>query len=251
MDKRRLVNFILIFGALSVSLSPSFADAISEAFKENIYQVGRLKPIDSVLTVKVGDQAPDFTLSSVSGEKITLSKIRSKKNVVLSFVPAAWTPVCSDQWPGYNIIKEIFDQNDATLLGITVDNIPTLFAWTNQMGKLWFPVLSDFWPHGKVAKSYGLLRSNGVSERALLIIDKRNHSIYRCARYQRETPSRGSCQRIEKVKKITIVKCQNPKFIICLPAGGWSFRLDLTSGLWNLSSAVAGVLILRFLVLMD
>jgi peroxiredoxin (alkyl hydroperoxide reductase subunit C) len=173
MQKKRLTNFIWIIGVLSVFISTSIAYAISEAYKENIYQVGTLKPIDSVLKVKVGDRAPDFTLSAVSGEKIRLSQFRGKKNVVLSFVPAAWTPVCSDQWPGYNIVKDIFDQNEAILLGITVDNIPTLFAWTNQMGKLWFPVLSDFWPHGAVAKKYGVLRSNGVSERALFVIDKK------------------------------------------------------------------------------
>jgi len=68
----------------------------------------------------------------------------------------------------------LFEQHDAILLGITVDNIPTLFAWTQQMGsELWFPVLSDFWPHGAVASKYGLLRSDGVSERALIFIDKR------------------------------------------------------------------------------
>lgn len=173
MNKSRLANLIWIVGVLSIFISTSIAYAISEAYKENIYQVGTLKPIDSVLKVKVGDRAPDFTLPSVSGEKITLSQFRGKKNVVISFVPAAWTPVCSDQWPGYNIIKDIFDQNDAILLGITVDNIPTLFAWTNQMGKLWFPVLSDFWPHGEVAKKYGILRSDGVSERALFIINKK------------------------------------------------------------------------------
>jgi peroxiredoxin (alkyl hydroperoxide reductase subunit C) len=123
--------------------------------------------------VKVGDRAPNFTLPAVSGEKVSLSQYLGKKNVVLSFVPAAWTPVCSDQWPGYNIAKDIFEQNNAILLGITVDNIPTLFAWTNQMGKLWYPVLSDFWPHGAVAKRYGVLRTNGVSERALFIINKK------------------------------------------------------------------------------
>jgi peroxiredoxin (alkyl hydroperoxide reductase subunit C) len=68
--------------------------------------------------------------------------------------------------------RELFEQNDAILLGVTVDNIPTLFAWTRQMGELWFPVLSDFWPHGAVADRYGLLRSDGVSERALIFIDK-------------------------------------------------------------------------------
>ena len=173
MPKNRFANLILIIGVLSVFVSIPMAYGLSDTFKENIYEVGTLKPIDSVPKLKVGDQAPNFTLPAVSGEKVSLSQYREKKNVVLSFVPAAWTPVCSDQWPGYNIVKDIFDQNDAILLGITVDNIPTLFSWTNQMGKLWFPVLSDFWPHGAVAKRYGVLRSNGVSERALFIIDKK------------------------------------------------------------------------------
>jgi peroxiredoxin (alkyl hydroperoxide reductase subunit C) len=159
-------------GLLAILLAtPAFG--ASAAFKDNIYNPGQLKPIDSELKVKIGDQAPDFTLPSVSGEKVTLSRYRGKKNVVISFVPAAWTPVCSDQWPGYNIVKDMFDMNDGVLLGITVDNIPTLYAWTKQMGKLWFPVLSDFWPHGEVAARYGVLRSGGVSERALFYIDKK------------------------------------------------------------------------------
>jgi peroxiredoxin (alkyl hydroperoxide reductase subunit C) len=165
--------FILLIGAfvLSIAFVPK-AYSLSDAFKNNIYDVGILKPKDSILRVKVGEPAPDFTLKSVSGEMISLKQYRGKKNVVISFVPAAWTPVCSDQWPGYNIVKDIFDKHDAVLLGITVDSIPTLFSWTNQMGNLWFPVLSDFWPHGNVAKKYGVLRSDGVSERALFVIDK-------------------------------------------------------------------------------
>ena len=144
----------------------------SAAYKDNIYNPGQLKPIDSKLKVKIGEPAPDFTLPSITGEEVTLSQFKGKKHVVISFVPAAWTPVCSDQWPGYNIVKGMFDENEAILLGITVDNIPTLYAWTKQMGKLWFPVLSDFWPHGAVADLYGVLRSDGVSERALIFIDK-------------------------------------------------------------------------------
>lgn len=151
----------------------SIAYGVSEMFKDYIYQPGTLKPIDSKPKLKVGDKAPDFTLPSISGEKVSLSQYRGKKNVVISFVPAAWTPVCSDQWPGYNLVKDIFDEHDAILLGITVDNIPTLYAWTRPMGDVWFPVLSDFWPHGKVAQKYGILRSNGVSERALFVIDKK------------------------------------------------------------------------------
>ena len=162
-----------ITGLLAFLLLVSNALSRSEAYKENIYDPGQLKPTDSTLKVKVGDPAPGFTLPAVSGGEISLSQYRGKKNVVLSFVPAAWTPVCSDQWPGYNIAKDYFEESDAVLLGITVDNIPTLYSWTKQMGKLWFPVLSDFWPHGAVGKKYGVLRSSGVTERAIFVIDKR------------------------------------------------------------------------------
>lgn len=137
-----------------------------------IYDPGKLRPIDSELKVTVGDIAPDFNLPSIHGENIHLRQFRGKKNVVLSFVPAAWTPVCSDQWPGYNIAQNIFENQEAVLLGITVDNIPTLHAWVQQMGSLWFDVLSDFWPHGDVASMYGVLRSDGTADRVLIFIDK-------------------------------------------------------------------------------
>jgi peroxiredoxin len=163
---------VLLAGVLVLTCL-GLAYGLSEQFQGKVYRVGQLKPIDSQLKVRGGEKAPDFTLPALSGEKITLSQYAGKKNVVISFVPAAWTPVCSDQWPGYNIAKELFEENDAVLLGITVDNLPTLHAWTQEMGGLWFPVLSDFWPHGAVAKRYGVLRSDGTTERALLVIDKR------------------------------------------------------------------------------
>jgi peroxiredoxin len=167
----RIIKLSIVLAAVLVCLgSPS--SGRSEELKKSIYNPGKQKPIDSVLKVKVGEIAPDFVLPSVSGEKISLHQFLGKKNVVISFVPAAWTPVCSEQWPGYNIVKDVFSETDAVLLGITVDNIPTLHAWTNQLGSVWFHVLSDFWPHGAVAKTYGVLRSDGVTERALFIIDK-------------------------------------------------------------------------------
>ena len=168
-------RFVLILLTLSFTghLLGTTVYGRSNAFRDNIYDPGILKPVDSTLKTRVGDKAPDFTLPAVAGGKVSLHEYFGEKNVVISFVPAAWTPVCSDQWPGYNIVKDIFDQHDAVLLGITVDNIPSQFAWINQMGTLWFPVLSDFWPHGAVARRYGVLRSDGVSERALFVIDKK------------------------------------------------------------------------------
>lgn len=169
----RFTNCLMfLLGIFVLAVGAASAQTHSDAFKGQIYHPGALKPVDSAVKVKIGDQAPAFTLKAVGGGRVSLDQYRGKKNVVLSFVPAAWTPVCSDQWPGYNILKDLFDAHEAVLLGITVDNIPTLFAWTQQMGALWFPVLSDFWPHGRTAVRYGVLRSDGTAERALFVIDK-------------------------------------------------------------------------------
>jgi peroxiredoxin len=167
---------LLTWSVALTCLAPAYG--LSEQFQGRIYPTPKLKPVDSQPKIRIGDKAPDFTLPSLSGGEVTLSQFRGKKNVVISFIPAAWTPVCSEQWPGYNIVQDVFTQNDAILLGITVDNVPTLYAWTEQMGGVWFPVLSDFWPHGKVADGYGVLRSGGVSERAIFIIDKQGTVRY-------------------------------------------------------------------------
>ncbi len=169
MNRFQKLLLIMTAGSL-LTAAPAFG--LSDAYKDNIYDPGQMKPVDSILKVRIGDPAPDFSLPSVSGETVGLRQFREKQHVVISFVPAAWTPVCSDQWPGYNIARPLFEKYDAVLLGITVDNIPTLHAWTNQMGDLWFPALSDFWPHGGVADAFGVLRSDGMTERALFVIDK-------------------------------------------------------------------------------
>jgi len=175
MKKRnpQLPAFVLSLGlALALWAAPVSALELNEM----IFDPGQLKPIDSVLKVRPGQQAPDFALPAIMGDgsrqTLRLSDYRGKQNVLLSFVPAAFTPVCSDQWPGYNLAREIFDAHDTIVLGISADNLPSLFAWVKEMRGLWFPVLSDFWPHGKVASEYGLFRTNGTTERAVVIIDK-------------------------------------------------------------------------------
>lgn len=180
-------RFLLII-ACCLGLVP-VGDGFAESFRDSVYDPGKLKPVDSTLKVKVGEPAPDFTLPAVAGEPVTLSHYRDRKHVVISFVPAAWTPVCSDQWPGYNIVQSLFDKNDAVLLGITVDNLPTLHAWTRQMGDLWFPVLSDFWPHGAVADRYGVLRSDGMFRARPVCCRQDGHSQSR-PRLRYQCPSR-------------------------------------------------------------
>jgi peroxiredoxin len=190
-----VLSFFLICTALS-------AVAASDALQEGIYQVGMLKPVDSTLRVKVGDKAPDFTLRSVSGGTLSLKDYIGKKNIMISFVPAAWTPVCSDQWPGYNLAQEEFEKFDTMIIGISVDNIPTLYAWTKTMGALWFPVLSDFWPHGKTAETYGVLRTDGTTERAIFIVDK--EGVIRFINVNdinKRPPLEGIISELEKLKK--------------------------------------------------
>jgi len=171
MSKRIMSSVLVVSLCAFLSITTSAFPA-SEQFEGRIFDAGKLKPLDSQPKLKVGDRAPEFSLLSLSGETVSLSQFLGKKNVVISFVPAAWTPVCSEQWPGYNLAKSLFERNEATVVGITTDNLPTLYAWTQQMGGVWFPVLSDFWPHGEVSSKYGVLRTGGVSERALFVIDK-------------------------------------------------------------------------------
>ena len=197
---KKNICLVLLVGVITVFLARAIG--LPQVPREDIYNPGALKPTDSTLKVKVGDPLPDFTLPAVSGGQVSLSQFLGKKNVVISFIPAAWTPVCSDQWPGYNIAKGIFDKNDAVLLAISVDNIPTLFAWTNHMGNLWFPVLSDFWPHGAFARKLGILRSNGVSERALFMVDKKGIIRYIDVHDINKRPSLGDIAReLERLEK--------------------------------------------------
>lgn len=163
--------WIVVAALLGVLCSGAVAQE-DPRFQSSIYQTGPLKPIDSGPSLKAGDMAPDFNLPSIDGGRVTLGQFRGKKNVVLSFIPAAWTPVCSGQWPGYNIARDLFDKADAVVVGISVDNVPTLHAWVRQMGGLWFPVASDFHPHGQTAKAYGVLRTTGEAERALVLVDQ-------------------------------------------------------------------------------
>ena len=169
--KRHL--FALLIFAVSLPLVPSLALAQETGIPtERIFETGQLKPLDSELKVKIGDPAPDFSLPTIDGGRVALSDFRGKKTVVLSFVPAAWTPVCSGQWPGYNIVQDMFEETQTELIGVSVDNVPTLHAWVQEMGGVWFTVASDFHPHGQLADALGVLRSTGEAERSLFLIDK-------------------------------------------------------------------------------
>lgn len=122
-------------------------------------------------TLKVGDVAPDFTLRTGNREEWHLADFRGKKNVVLAFVPFAFSGVCSTQLPSYEAELERFKDVDTEVVSISMDSGYALNAWAKSMGTS-FPLLSDFYPQGKVVDLYGLRHRVGMSNRALIVIDK-------------------------------------------------------------------------------
>jgi peroxiredoxin len=119
-------------------------------------------------TLKVGDEAPDFTLKDQDRQDFTLSAHRGKK-VVLNFYPAAFSGVCTKQMPRIEEQKALFG-DDTVIVGISVDGVSANKVFKEQTG-IAFPLLSDFYPHGEVAEKYGVFLPVGVSERAVIGID--------------------------------------------------------------------------------
>jgi peroxiredoxin len=124
------------------------------------------------MAVEVGSQAPDFTLNDYNREKVSLADFQGKKNVLLVFYPFAFSGICTGEL--CQVRDEIADyQNDSVqVLGVSVDTPFSLKAWAEQQGYT-FPLLSDFWPHGEVAKAYGVFNETaGMAVRGTFLIDK-------------------------------------------------------------------------------
>ena len=120
----------------------------------------------------VGDPAPDFTLATHNEGELNLAWYRGRRNVVLAFYPADWTPVCATQVPEYQKNIERFDELDCQLLCLSCDSVPCHIAWARSLGGLDFPLMADFWPHGDVARKYGVMGRKGYAERTVFLIDK-------------------------------------------------------------------------------
>jgi peroxiredoxin len=120
-----------------------------------------------------GEEAPDFELRSHRGGTVKLSDFRGKKNIVLAFHPLAFTPVCANQMRAYESDLAQFEKAGAAVFGISIDAQPAKAAWAKALDSISYDLLSDFHPHGDVAKKYGVFREKeGFSERAIFVIDK-------------------------------------------------------------------------------
>jgi mycoredoxin-dependent peroxiredoxin len=124
------------------------------------------------MAVEVGDEAPDFELKDQHGTPVTLSGFRGEKDVVLVFYPLAFSGVCTSELCAIRDDFPEVTRDDVELLTISVDSTYSLRTWADR-DHFGFSLLSDFWPHGAVAKSYGVFDENiGVAKRGTFIIDK-------------------------------------------------------------------------------
>ena len=121
--------------------------------------------------INAGREAPDFTLKDQNGQLVTLSALRGR-NVLLVFFPLAFTGICQGELDEIKDNPSRYVNDDTVTLAISVGPPPTHKVWATQSG-FTFPVLSDFWPHGAVAKAYGVFNDDtGFANRGTFVVDR-------------------------------------------------------------------------------
>ncbi len=129
------------------------------------------------MSLQVGDQAPDFTLNDQNNQERTLSAFRGDRNVLVVFYPLAFSGICTGELD--QLRDDLAEFADVQVLAVSVDSVYTLKAWSNQQGYD-FPLLADFWPHGKVAQDYGVFNDKaGIANRGTYLVD--THGVIRFA----------------------------------------------------------------------
>jgi peroxiredoxin len=122
------------------------------------------------MTVSVGDTAPEFSLPDQDKQVVSLTELRGAP-VLLVFYPFAFSGICTGEL--CQLRDELATYTDAgvRVLAISTDPVFTLKAWRDQQG-FGFPLLSDFWPHGSVAQSYGIFNEkSGMALRGTFLVD--------------------------------------------------------------------------------
>jgi peroxiredoxin (alkyl hydroperoxide reductase subunit C) len=124
------------------------------------------------MPIEVGAMAPDFELKDQNGQDVRLSSFRGERNVLVVFYPLAFTGVCTGELCSVRDNLGDFVNDKVQTLTISVDSSPVHKIFAEREGYT-FPLLADFWPHGEVARAYGVLNEErGVAYRGTFLIDK-------------------------------------------------------------------------------
>lgn len=121
--------------------------------------------------IEIGQLAPEFTLKNQNGENVQLAHFRGKRHVAVVFFPFAFSGICTGELCELRDNLAAFDADGVQVLGISCDPMYSLHAFA-EAEKYSFPLLSDFWPHGEVARSYGVFdQDGGLAVRGTFLID--------------------------------------------------------------------------------
>lgn len=124
------------------------------------------------MSLSVGDEAPDFALRDQHGRTVRLSELRGRKAALVVFYPWAFSGVCGAEMRQMQTRLGELVTDDVELLAISVDSMYALRAWADAEG-FTFPLLSDFWPHGEVARGYGVFHGEiGIALRGTFLVDR-------------------------------------------------------------------------------
>src|SRR5690349_9905629 len=122
------------------------------------------------MTLEVGSVAPDFTLKNQHGQSVSLSGLRGR-SVALVFYPFAFSGICTGELCEIRDNLSVFENANVQVVGVSCDPMHSLRAFA-EAEKYTFPLLSDFWPHGAVAQSYGVFNDTaGMAIRGTFLID--------------------------------------------------------------------------------
>lgn len=128
--------------------------------------------MEQMRPIEAGEMAPDFTLKDQDGKLHTFKEMRGRR-VLLSFHPLAWTGLCAQQMQSLEAQFERFVALRTVPLGVSIDTTFSKHAWAKSLGIEKVRLISDFWPHGGLAKALGLFREgDGFSERANVLLDE-------------------------------------------------------------------------------
>ena len=130
------------------------------------------------MAVKTGDRAPEFDLEVRKGERVRLSDFRGRSNVLLVFHPFAFTPVCEEEARDLQDNLDSFRNAATEIVFVSCDPPAARQAWKKELGAEYI-FASDFWPHGRAAKDYGVFNeANGAALRGTFLIDKEGNVIW-------------------------------------------------------------------------
>ena len=129
-------------------------------------------------SITPGEILERFSLKDQDNADWDSSSSRGKR-ILLSFHPLAWTPICAEQMIGLEKNMHLFEELSTVPLGVSVDSVPCKSAWARELGLARLRVLSDFWPHGKMARELGLFREKeGFSERANVLVNEQGIVVF-------------------------------------------------------------------------